>query len=281
MFSIEKRKGLEAATIVLKLSLGTDLKQTVGEGCFSQVLVNFSIFYSALIDKLDQRVYGQLLPRLVGESKELFLGLVAWCFETKWFIPSGWFEEGRSLVALVYFGRGWMRNRGQEKEREVLVLMLWLRLCSMPGLGCSAWHCPVEKHFLTLCAMFWWLQSYPGSLSLHWWLWCQASSISFDKILLKILSVFCVYNKLHYKTSIQFQKPYWKAFHENTTGSLLSVRLLMLFINIEVVWVGSYVCLRNSTLSGMVVTWKIASAAVGNQSAKSYVISRFGSLCTL
>lgn len=47
-----------------------------------------------------------------------------------------------------------MRNRGQEKEREVLVLMLWLRLCSIPGLECSAWHCPVGKHFLTLCAMF-------------------------------------------------------------------------------------------------------------------------------
>ena len=74
MFSIEKGKEPEAATIVLKLSPSTDLRQTLGEGFFSQVLVIFSIFYSALINKLDQRVYGQLLPRLVGESKELFDG---------------------------------------------------------------------------------------------------------------------------------------------------------------------------------------------------------------
>lgn len=46
-----------------------------------------------------------------------------------------------------------MRGRGQEKEREVLVLMLRLRLCSVSGLRCSAWHCPVEKHFHTLCSV--------------------------------------------------------------------------------------------------------------------------------
>lgn len=170
-------------------------------GSFPRCLQFFPIFYSALIDKLDQRVYGQLLPRLVGESKELFLGLVAWCHKEFLSIRLTWGREKSGCCGL--FRRGWMRNRGQEKEREVLVLMLWLRLCSVPGLGCSAWRCPVEKQFLTLCAMFYWLQSYPGSLSLRWWLWCQASSISFDKILSRIFLVFCVYNKLHYKTSIQ------------------------------------------------------------------------------
>lgn len=88
MFSVEKGKGPEAAIIVLRLSPITDLRQTVGEGFFSQMLVIFSIFYSALIDKLDQRVYGQLPPRLVGESKELFLGLWLDALETKSFVPS-------------------------------------------------------------------------------------------------------------------------------------------------------------------------------------------------
>lgn len=89
MFSIEKGKEPEAATVVLKLSPSIDLRQTVGEGFFSQMLVIFSIFYSALIDKLDRRVYGQLLPRQVGESEELFLGLVLDALETKSFVLSG------------------------------------------------------------------------------------------------------------------------------------------------------------------------------------------------
>lgn len=188
---------------MLKLSPSTSLRQTVGEGFFPQVLVIFPIFYSALIDKLDHRVYGQLLPRLVGESNELFLGLMAWCFGDKEFrsIRLIWGREQSGCCGL--FRRRWMRNRGQKKEREVLVLRLWLRLWSVHGLGCSAWHCPVEKPFLTLCAMFYWLQSYPGSLSLRWWLWCQVPSISFDKILSRILLLFHVYNKLHYKASIQ------------------------------------------------------------------------------
>lgn len=116
-----------------------------------QLPVIVPVFYPASKDNLDQRVYGQLLYRLVGESKVVFLGHVDCCFrEELWFQLWG----RRNLAAVVCFEedgvRDWRAGKGSRGPGSEAAS--WAFQC--PALRSSAWRCPVQSHFLTLCGMF-------------------------------------------------------------------------------------------------------------------------------